>query len=65
MEFFRLNQEHQIERKKPLESLAPGFEFDLDIRSPIVSNPDPKVVSIRTVANLVTPLLPTTPRISW
>lgn len=54
----RLNQKNEVEREKPLESLASRFQFYLNIRATIICNPDPKIIFIGVVANLVTALRP-------
>lgn len=52
----RLDQENQVERKEPLETLATGLQLDLDIWSSIISYPDAEIVAIRVIADLVSPL---------
>src|SRR3954452_13769081 len=58
MPLFGLDQEYEIERKKPLEAFAAGLKLNLDIRSPVVCNPDSEIVAVGVVTNLVAPLRP-------
>src|SRR5262245_24584642 len=40
------NQENEVEREEPLKAFAAGLQFNLNIRPPVVGDPNTKVIAI-------------------
>ena len=53
-----LDEEHEVEREKPLEPLAAALKLDLYPRSAVVRDPYPKEIAVGVVPDRMPPLLP-------
>ena len=56
MKVFGFSKEYEVEREKPLESLATGLKFDFDIRTTVIRDPDTEIITISMIPNLMTTL---------
>jgi hypothetical protein len=55
--FLRLDQKHQVEGEKPLETLTAALQLDLHAGAPVVRHPNPEIVAVCLIVNRVPALL--------